>query len=474
MDPGATSLNAAALPVRTKLRDGFRLVLVGLGISVVPLDTAVNIAFPDITGSFGLPIAMIQWVVICYVLTHAGLMLAFGRVGDMLSHALVFRAGLAWSVAAFVLCAAAPSFGSLLFFRFLQGIGAGLIISCAPAIVTSLYPEARRSHALGIFTLMFALGSAVGPLIGGALVARWGWPAVFWFRAPIALTALLLLRGLPAGGNAVQGQRFDIIGAFLLAFGIAALLLAINTLPRLAERNYLGLLMVAIASASLVGFVSWERRAAQPIVRIELFRSARFTLVNLASAAIYLVTFSVMLIGPYFLVRYTGLTLLQAGFVLASGFIAMATASPVAGVLVARLGAQRVAPLGALAIGLGLFSVGSWEPDTPTLLMVLSLALQGIGTGFFQVAYMEIVMASSPLAHRGVAGSLAMLTRTIGVVTGAAALTLAFQTLQSAAQTQGAGDAQAFLSAFHTMFRLAGIVAALTGFMVAWAAPRRH
>jgi hypothetical protein len=67
MDPGATSLNAAALPVRTKLRDGFRLVLVGLGISVVPLDTAVNIAFPDITGSFGLPIAMIQWVVICYV-----------------------------------------------------------------------------------------------------------------------------------------------------------------------------------------------------------------------------------------------------------------------------------------------------------------------------------------------------------------------------------------------------------------------
>jgi EmrB/QacA subfamily drug resistance transporter len=441
---------------------------------VVPLDTAVNIAFPAITGSFDLPIPMIQWVVICYVLTHAGLMLAFGRVGDMLSHALVFRAGLAWSVAAFVLCAAAPSFGSLLFFRFLQGIGAGLIISCAPAIVTSLYPEARRSHALGIFTLMFALGSAMGPLIGGALVARWGWPAVFWFRAPIALTALLLLRGLPAGGNAVQGQRFDIIGAFLLAFGIAALLLAINTLPRLAERNYLGLLMVAIASASLVGFVSWERRAAQPIVRIELFRSARFTLVNLASAAIYLVTFSVMLIGPYFLVRYTGLTLLQAGFVLASGFIAMATASPVAGVLVARLGAQRVAPLGALAIGLGLFSVGSWEPDTPTLLMVLSLALQGIGTGFFQVAYMEIVMASSPLAHRGVAGSLAMLTRTIGVVTGAAALTLAFQTLQSAAQTQGAGDAQAFLSAFHTMFRLAGIVAALTGFMVAWAAPRRH
>ena len=167
-------MSGAVVAAPSTLRDRLRVALVGLGISVVPLDTAVNIAFPDITGSFGLPIPMIQWVVICYVLTHAGLMLAFGRVGDMWGHGRVFRAGLLWSIAAFLLCAAAPSFGWLLFFRFLQGVGAGLIISCAPALVTSLYPEARRSHALGIFTLMFALGSAVGPLIGGALVARWG------------------------------------------------------------------------------------------------------------------------------------------------------------------------------------------------------------------------------------------------------------------------------------------------------------
>jgi EmrB/QacA subfamily drug resistance transporter len=473
MDPGATSLNDAALPMRTRLRDWFRLVLVGLGISVVPLDTSVNIAFPDITGSFGLPLPMIQWVVICYVLTHAGLMLAFGRVGDIWSRGLVFRAGLAWSVAAFVLCAAAPSFGWLLFFRFLQGISAGLIISCAPAIVTSLYPEIRRSHALGIFTLMFALGSAVGPLIGGALVARWGWPAVFWFRAPIALVALLFLRGLPTRGKTGQAERFDVAGAVLLAFGLVALLLAINTLPRLAERNYLGVVMTTIALTSLAGFVFWEARAGQPIIQIELFRSRRFALVNLVSASIYLVTFSVMLIGPYFLVRYTGLTLLQAGFVLASGFIAMAVASPFAGTLVARLGAQRIAPLGALATGIGLFSVGTWQPDTPTLLMVLSLALQGIGTGFFQVAYMDIVMAASPLAHRGVAGSLSMLTRTIGVVTGAAVLTLTFQAFDSAALTQGADETQAFLSAFRMMFRLAGITAALNGLVIAWAAPRR-
>jgi EmrB/QacA subfamily drug resistance transporter len=448
-----------------------RLALLGLGISVVPLDTAVNIAFPDITGSFGQPIPMIQWVVICYVLTHAGLMLAFGRVGDMWSHARVFRVGLAWSVVAFLLCAAAPSFGWLLFFRFLQGIAAGLIISCAPALVTGLYPEARRSHALGVFTLMFALGSAVGPLLGGVLVAHWGWPAVFWFRAPIALASLLLLRGLPRGGNGRRDQRFDIGGALLLAFGLAGLLLAVNRLPRLHDGDPLALVLLPAACAALAAFVWWESRAAEPIVRIELFRRASFAIVNLASCIMYLVTFSVMLIAPYFLVPIMGL--LKGGVVLAAGFIAMAAASPFAGRLVARIGAGRVAPLGALAAGAGLFSVGSWQPDTPPLLMGLCLVLQGAGLGFFQVAYMELVMAASPPAHRGVAGSLGMLTRTIGTVTGAALLTLGFQAFEGAARVGGADGAQAFLAAFHAMFRLAGIVAALIAVLVALSAWRQ-
>jgi MFS family permease len=360
-----------------------------------------------------------------------------------------------------------------LFFRFLQGIGAGLIISCAPALVTSLYPEARRSHALGIFTLMFALGSAVGPLIGGALVAHWGWPGVFWFRAPIALTSLIFLRGLPRGIGAGSGQRFDILGAVLLAFGLTSLLLAFNALPRLGDGDYLALLLIPAAGTSLGAFVWWEGRATHPVIRVELFRDARFAIVNLASALMYMVTFSVLLFAPYFLVRYTALPLPLAGAVLATGFVTMAAAAPLAGAVVARLGAGRVAPLGALSTGAGLFLVGSWQPDTAPVLMVLALGLHGLGLGFFQVAYMEIVIAASPVAQRGVAGSLSMLTRTIGTVTGAAVLTLGFQAIQSAASGDGAAEAQAFITAFHQMFRIAGITAAATGALVAWSGRRR-
>jgi MFS family permease len=452
-----------------------RVALVGLGISVVPLDTAVNVAFPDITGSFGLPIAMIQWVVICYVLTHAGLMLAFGRVGDIWGHGTVFRAGLLWSAIAFLLCGSASSYGWLLFCRFLQGIGAGLVISCAPALVTSLFPETRRTHALGVFTLMFAIGSAAGPFVGGLLVAWIGWPGVFWFRAPIALTALLLLRGLP--GRPVQTTResFDFIGALLLAAGLTSLLLALNAVPRLSGGDYTAPALFAVALAAMVGFVAWESRAARPIVRIDLFRRPGFLLVNAASVLMYLATFSVMLIAPYFLVPQAGLNPIEAGVVLAAGFVAMATTSPGAGWLIARFGASRIAPIGPLLTGIGLVLVGNWRPDTAPALMVAALALHGIGMGLFQVAYMELVISAAAIADRGVAGSLSMLTRTIGVVTGAALLTLLFQSFQRADLAAGVNPAAAFLSAYQTVFWLAGAMALVTSGLVAWSAraPRR-
>ena len=436
--------------------------MLGLGMSIVPLDTAVNISFPDITRSFGLPISMIQWVVICYVLTYAALMLAFGRIGDIGGHARVFRAGLAWSVVAFLLCAAAPGFGWLLFFRFLQGIGAGLVISCAPALVTGLYPEARRSHAIGMFTLIFALGSALGPLIGGVLVARWGWPAVFWFRAPIALTSLLFLRGLPASATS-KGERFDIAGALLLALGLTAMLLGINAFSRVGPGLQAGALIVT-AGASLALFAWWEGRAARPMVRLDLFRDPGFAAINAVYVLMNLAAFSVLLFVPYFFARFSLMPLPLAGAVLASGSVATALTSPPAGRLIARVAAEKIGALGILTVGGGLFLIGLWPADISPAAMALILSVQGVGVGLFQVAYTDIVLRSSPLADRGVAGSLSILTRTIGTVTGAALLTLIFNSV-----AQGVSDpAAVFLAAFATVFKLAGAAVVLSVVAIPW------
>lgn len=124
--------------------------MIGLGTAAAQLDTSVNIAFPAITRGFDLAISDIQWVVICYVLTYASLLLALGRIGDTIGHAVVFRTGLVWSAVALLLVGYAPSYGAMLFFRCLQGVGAALVLSCGVALVTSLYGEERRGRALGV------------------------------------------------------------------------------------------------------------------------------------------------------------------------------------------------------------------------------------------------------------------------------------------------------------------------------------
>ena len=454
-------------------RQWLRLALIGLGTSVVPLDSAVNIAFPDITGSFGLPIEMIQWVVICYVLTHASLMLAFGRLGDVFGYGRVFRAGLLWNGAAFLLCAAAPSFGWLLFCRFLQGIGAALILSCAPALVTGLFPEERRSRALAIFTMMHALGSAGGPLLGGLLVDFWGWPSVFWFRAPIAVTALVFLEGLPAAPRRGRREPVDIVGAGLLAVAISTLLLTFNQLQHPGRQLFPLIAFLGIAAASFFGFVRWERRVSQPIVNLDFFRIGNFAAINGASVLVYLTSFVVMLFAPYYLVRLTALPLPLAGAVLAASSIGSIAASPLAARMIERFPAARVAALGAVLSGAGLFLIGGWDVGTPPVVIVAPLVLQGFGVGLFQVAYMDLVMGTLPPQHRGVAGSLAMLTRTLGVVTGATLLTLVFHSLQTSSLAYQGGAVDGFLSAYRATFRLAGIVSAVTGFAVIYLARRR-
>jgi MFS family permease len=173
------------------------LAVVTLGAALAALDTSVNIAFPSITRAFRLEVSAIQWVVITYMLAYGGLMLAFGRLGDLFGYRSIFRVGLIVSSLAFVFCALAPSFGWLLFGRVLQGIGLALVLSCAAALATQLYDESERTRVLGLYGALFAIGSALGPVLGGLLVEQGGWSAVFWFRAPLALAALALSWLLP-------------------------------------------------------------------------------------------------------------------------------------------------------------------------------------------------------------------------------------------------------------------------------------
>ncbi|MEA2728455.1 MAG: hypothetical protein QOF70_2930 [Acetobacteraceae bacterium] len=425
------------------------LLIVGLGTLVVPLDSAVNIDFPAIVVHFGLPIPMIQWIVISYVLTQTSLMLSFGRIGDMLGYRRVFLCGTAISTLAFIACALSPTYAALLVARVAQGIGAGLILSCGPALATSLFPEAMRTQVLARYMMMFAVGSALGPSVFGSLVERFGWSAVFGFRAPVAAAAFLLAWRLP---RPVRGERepFDAAGGLLLALALSFMLLALN---RLRPPGPETAVFAGLAVAGFVLFYRQEHRTPKPIIDFSTFRNADFTVINVSNALINLSAFSIMLLAPFYLSRIPGLSLPAAGLVLAASPVGTILAAPMAGRLARGHKPRLIALVGSALSGAGLFGISLSDATSGIPILVLSMVIQGVGIGLFQVAYFDIVTAAIPARNRGVAGALGMATRSIGTVTGATVLMLIFQGLQ-------ASGPNGFMQGFQITFRIAAAIPA--------------
>jgi MFS family permease len=296
---------------------------------------------------------------------------------------------------------------------------------------------------------MFGIGSALGPLIFGSLIDRFGWSAVFSFRAPISAAAFLLAWRLP---RPLRGERepFDAAGGALLAFALSFMLLTLN---RLRSPGWETAVFAILAVAGFVLFYWQEKRAAKPIIDFSTFRSIDFAVINVSNALINLSAFSIMLLAPFYLSRVPDLSLPMAGLILAASPAGTILAAPVAGRLAGAHKPRLIALAGTALSGSGLFgiSLSGAGPDIPIL--ILSMVVQGVGLGLFQVAYFDIVTAAIPARNRGVAGALGMATRSIGTVTGATVLMLIFQSLQIRGE-------DSFISAFQITFRIAAAIPA--------------
>ncbi len=442
------------------------LAVVGCGVAVGPLDTAVNIAFPAIVGAFGLPLEMIQWIIICYVLTYSSLMLVAGKLGDRYGRRRIFKIGLSVSCIGLAACSLAPSFEWLLPARVAQGLGTALAIACGPALATSLYPESERPRIVGYYAAMFAAAGAIGPVVGGALSDAFGWQAVFWFRIPLAATVLALAWLLPADRPATGPQKpFDIQGAFLLVLALASLAVSLS-LARRGE-GAAALAMAALAAGATALFVRTERRADDPVLRMEAFRQPRFALLNGLNIIVSSASFTPLLFTPFLLTQFGGFDAATGGLALASGAVGTTAAAALAGRLIRPLSGGVVAAMGAALSGIGLFLIGWVDASSSLLAVILTLALAGAGLGLFQTAYLDGVTAALPERERGVAGGLAMATRTIGVVAAASMLTLLFGQTESAGLAAGLGAQQAFEAAYGLAFTVAATAAA-AGAILAW------
>lgn len=404
-------------------RKWFVMAAIGMATSLETIDTSiVNLALPTLVKALYVDFALVQWVILAFVLTQATLMLAVGRLGDMLGKKPIFVAGFVISGLGALLCGLAPNIGWLIAFRVVQAVGVAMALALIMGIATEAFPPNERGLALGAIGGVVSLGIILGPLLGGVILEALSWRWIFFIELPFAAIGVpVALRYLPDVRPSGR-QPFDYVGAALFFVSFLAFLLATTFGQRngYGEPAILGLFGVAGVVFGL--FIWWETRLSHPVMDLNLFRFRPFTVNLFLRLLSFVVYVGISILLPFYLVDMRGFSSTQAAYFLTAMSAAFGLTAPFAGTLADRFGAQRVVVIGLGVFVVGCLAISRLSLETSYWGLVWRTVLVGAGMGVFQSPNNSIIMGVAPRDRLGTASSLISVTRTVGRSTGIALL----------------------------------------------------
>jgi len=383
--------------------------------------TILNVAMPAIAGDLNATLPQVQWILIAYTLALTGLVPFFGRVSDVLGRKRLFVIGVSAFAAASLLAALSQTIGWLIAARVLQAGGGALISSNVLAIITDTFPSGKRGTAMGVQAILISGGAAVGPTLGGFLVTRFGWEAVFLINVPIALVAALLAAvALPPLRSHRTPEPLDWLGAGLLFAGSSALLLGVTKAPDWGWGSpaVLGLILAGLGTLGL--FVRRERRAPYPLIDLSLFRIQAFAAGQTAGAFATVAMATIMLLMPFYWQGVRGFSAQTTGLFMLPLPGAFMVVAPLAGRLSDRLGARGIASAGLGLVAVALYLFSGITATTPVPDVLWRLLVLGVGMGMFIAPNNNAVMSVVPADKRGVASGLLGMFRFTGQSLGVA------------------------------------------------------
>jgi EmrB/QacA subfamily drug resistance transporter len=469
----AMDTNPTARPPPPALPVFAALACLGLATLLASLGTSIaNVALPTFVRSFGAPFQSVQWVVLAYLLAVTTLVVSAGRLGDLFGRRRMMLAGIATFTAASLACAAAPSLGLLIAARVGQGAGAALMMALTLALVGEAVPKERAGRAMGLLGTTSAIGTALGPSLGGVLLGAFGWRAMFLVNLPLGALALVLAwRFLPrdraASRDATAG--FDLPGAVLLAGALAAYSLAM-TLGR-GHFGATNLSLAGIAAVLAVGFVAVEANARSPLVRPALFRDPVIAAGVLASALAATVAMTTLVVGPFHLSGALHLGATGVGLAMSIGPAVAALAGVPAGKAVDRFGAMRMTRVGLVMMTVGALLLARIPVASGVAGYVAALAMLTAGFATFQAANNTAIVTGVAAERRGVVSGLLNLSRNLGLVTGASLMGAVFMAGAGTSEI-GTATAAAIASGTHRAFLVAAILVGLAFVATSMAQPR--
>ena len=382
----------------------------------------VTLAFPALQRQFGVGLAGVQWVSLAYLLALVALLVPVGRWSDRVGRKLVYLYGFVVFAGASAACGLAPSLGVLIGLRVVQAAGAAMLQANSVALVATSAPAGRRRAALGIQAGAQALGLALGPVVGGLLVASAGWRWIFLVNVPVG--AIAVAAGwflLPRTHQLAHGRGSDLPGMTLLALAVAGMLVAVSSLSGLGlpVRALVGLAVAAVVAGA--GLIWWERRSPAPLIDLPLLAAAGIAPALGGALCVYMVLFGPLVLLPQTLAAHGG-SVLQAGLLLSALPAGFGLAAVVAErILPPRWPNRRHCAAGGL---LASCSVAALAIPGPAALTVVSLAVLGAGLGTYIPANNAQIMAAVPASDAATAGGMVNMTRGLGTALGVAVVTL--------------------------------------------------
>lgn len=441
------------------------LLAVGLSLFLGSVDgSIINVAVAPLMDALNADFPTVQWVILSYLLGMALLLVGMGRLADMVGKKRIFVTGIVLFLLGSALCGISPNVYWLIGFRVLQSVGASMIIALGTAILTEAWPSSQRGQVLGLAAGFISLGIVLGPVAGGLILSQLSWRWIFYVNVPVGAISLILsllyLAPMPSQG---RKERFDFAGAVVMGVGLLAFTLAMTVGQNIGFTSPLILLLLGVSLAMLFVFIWLERRVRYPIMDLSLFREAAFSLNLFTATLAFIAIAGIVLLLPIYLNLVLGLPMDRVGILMAVVPMIMILLQPLSGTLSDRMGTRPVSLIGLIFIFFGYLLMTTLHADSSQLSYVLRMLPVAIGMATFNSPNNSAIMGAVPRSRLGIASGILSMVRTLGQVTGIAALGAFFTS--RVAQYGGtieltAAPPEAIVRALHDQFLL---VAALIG-----------
>lgn len=377
----------------------------------------VNVALPVMTQELGVSISSIEWVIVSYLMIICSTLLIFGRLGDMIGKSRVFKWGTVLFTIGSFLCGISRSLPILITCRVVQGVGASAYMANNQGIITQTFPSTKRGKALGVLAAAVALGTMIGPPLGGLIISVLHWNYIFLINVPIGIIALFFgFKILPK--NEKTDEKMDLAGAVLLFAATVLLFGSLITGQKTGYGNPLIIFAVILAMALIVWFIRQEVKAIQPLLELKIFKNQIFSLSLICAFISFVCISASIILLPFYLQDVIKILPVNAGLFMMISPLLVMLISPLSGALSDKIGSEILTLFGLLAMSCGFLLMSYLDEHSVLIHAAVFVGVMAIGQGLFQPANNSLIMSAVPKNKLGIAGSVNSLVRNLGQIMG--------------------------------------------------------